>query len=66
MNIVYVLNQSFIVFSIKLNETIKLLITAVAPSNKKCLRPLEHWVRGFVSHSTHGLYLRFFCVCCHM
>jgi hypothetical protein len=28
----------------------------------KCLRPLEHWHRGFESHSRHGC-LRLFCVC---
>jgi hypothetical protein len=28
------------------------------------LPPLEHWDRGFESHSRHGcLYVRLFCVC---
>jgi hypothetical protein len=31
------------------------------------LRPLEHWHRGFESHSGHGcLFVFILCLCCHV
>jgi hypothetical protein len=39
--------------------------SSCAVLDKNCLRPLEHWDRGFESHSRHGCLSAFIlCMCC--
>jgi hypothetical protein len=63
----YFFTYSVSIFNRILTKTINLIADprGLAVYDKKRLRPLEHWDRGFESHSRHGYLFAFIlCLCC--